>query len=253
MSYTTVLFDLFDTLVRFDSGRLPVLRIGDREIRSSVARLYPLAAPALAGVSLETFYEAFHWSYGEAERRRAADHREIAAEERLGLFYQRLGFDARSVPAGLTDGLLAAHMSCLAGAAEPMPGQAALLEWLRGRFRLGLVSNFDYTPTVHRILGDEGILERFEVLVVSDAVGWRKPRAAIFEVAFEGLGVAPGECLFVGDRPDIDVLGAKAVGMDAAWLNPARAALPEGLRAPDYDIAGLVELRPILEGGAAVR
>ena len=245
--YTAVLFDLFDTLVRFDRGRLPVVSIGGREVRSSVPWLYVIARSALPGVTLEAFYEAFYWSYQEAERRRAADHREIAARERFGLFYARLGVSEGSAPEILTERLLAAHLACLAGAAQAMPGRGELLDWLRGRYRLAVVSNFDYTPTVERILGDAAIRDRFETVVVSDAVGWRKPRAVIYDVALARLGVEPGECLFVGDRADIDVLGAKAIGMDAAWLNPARTALPEGLPPPDFDLPDLAALRPILE------
>ena len=64
----------------------------------------------------------------------------------------------------LTERLLATHMTCLASAAEPMPGQGELLDWLRGRYRLAVVSNFDYTPTVLRILADSGILGRFETV-----------------------------------------------------------------------------------------
>jgi FMN phosphatase YigB (HAD superfamily) len=245
--YTTVLFDLFDTLVRFDPARLPAVEVGGREVRSSVGLLYPIAAPALPGVDLEAFYRAFLWSYQEAERLRADGYREIAARERLGLCFARLGREPASVPGPMTDALLRTHMDALAAAAEPMPGRGELLGWLAGRYRLGVVSNFDYTPTVHRILGDADLLEGFEVVVVSDAVGWRKPTAAIFDVAFERLGVDAVECLFVGDRPEIDVLGATGVGMDAAWLNPDRAPLPAGLPAPAFDVAGLLELRSILE------
>ena len=61
--YSTVLFDLFDTLVRFNRDRLPAAQIDGREVRSSVARLYPAAAPALPGVTLEAFYGAILWSY----------------------------------------------------------------------------------------------------------------------------------------------------------------------------------------------
>jgi len=251
--YTTVLFDLFDTLVRFDATRLPSVRIRGREIRSSVASLYPIAMAALPGVTLETFYEAFYWSYQEADRRRAGDHREIPARERFGLFYERLGVETASVSDRVTDRLLASHMACLAGAAEPVPGRRDLLDWLTGRYRLGVVSNFDYTPTVERILGEAGLLDRFEAIVVSDAVGWRKPSAAIFETAFAWLGVGPAECLFVGDRPEIDVAGAKGVAMDVAWLNAERAPLPSGLPAPDFDVQGLADLRPILEAGRPVR
>jgi FMN phosphatase YigB (HAD superfamily) len=78
-------------------------------------------------------------------------------------------------------------------------------------------------------------------------VGWRKPRPDIFEHALGEMGVDAGECLFVGDRPEIDVAGAKGMGMGAAWLNVARAPLPPGLPAPDLDLAALSDLRPALE------
>ena len=245
--YTTVLFDLFDTLVQFNRDRLPVVRINGREIRSSVARLFPVAKAALPGITIAAFYEAFAWSYQEAERRRAADHREISAAQRWDLCYARLDVDPTSVPRELTERLLELHVACLAQAAEPVAGRAELMGWLQGRFRLGVVSNFDYSPGVERILADGGILERFEAVVVSDAVGWRKPTAAIFEVAFERMRVAPAECVFIGDRPEIDVAGARGVGMAAAWLNTAGAPVPGGLPAPDFMLGRLADLRPILE------
>jgi hypothetical protein len=34
--------------------------------------------------------------------------------------------------------------------------------------------------------------------------------------------------------------------MDAAWLNPARDALPEGLAPPEYEIRDLADLKAIL-------
>jgi FMN phosphatase YigB (HAD superfamily) len=58
--------------------------------------------------------------------------------------------------------------------------------------------------------------------------------------------------LFVGDRPDIDVLGAHGMGMHAAWLNPERAALPEGLPQPEYELRDLEDLRGILSVGSRV-
>jgi HAD superfamily hydrolase (TIGR01509 family) len=238
---------MFDTLVRFDPGRLPTVEIQGRVIRSSAGRLHALGAEAWGNISLEEFYEAFIWSFREAERRRADDHREIPARTRLALCFERLGLPPESVPASLVDRLLDAHMAYLAGAAEPLPGLSALLDWLSGRYRLGVVSNFDYTPTVQRILTDLAIAGRFDTVVVSDGVGWRKPTAAIFQAAFDDLGVQGRECLFVGDRPEIDVLGAKGVGMAAAWLNPARTPLPAGLPAPDFDLPGLPALRTILE------
>ncbi len=247
--YSAVLFDMFDTLVRFDRQRLPAARIGGREVRSSVPELHGIAASALPGVGLEAFHDAFLWSYQEAERLRADTHEEVPARRRLEIFYRRVGADPGTIPPEVTERLLQTHMACLARAARPMAGQPELLDWLRGRYRLAVVSNFDYTPTVRRILADGGILDRFETVIVSDAVGWRKPRPAIFERALADLGVPAGECLFIGDRPEIDVAGAKGVGMAAAWLNVDRTPLPPGLPAPDLDLAGLAGLRTALETG----
>ena len=247
--YAAVLFDMFDTLVRLDRQGLPPALIRGQEVRSSVPRLHGIAAAALPGVGLDTFYDAFLWSYKEAERLRAHTHEEVPAHRRLELFYRRVGADPATIPPDVTERILAAHMACLAEAARPMAGQAELLDWLRGRYRLAVVSNFDYTPTVLRILEDGGIRDRFETVIVSDTVGWRKPRAIIFERALADLGVGAGECLFIGDRPDIDVAGAKGIGMAAAWLNIDRAPLPPGLPAPDLDLPGLAGLRTALESG----
>jgi iron complex transport system ATP-binding protein len=61
------------------------------------------------------------------------------------------------------------------------------------------------------------------------------------------LGVRAGEALFVGDRADIDVLGAQRVGMDAAWINPECAPLPAGVEPPRYEIRDLADLATILD------
>jgi len=60
------------------------------------------------------------------------------------------------------------------------------------------------------------------------------------------MGLDVGDALFVGDRADIDVAGARALGMDAAWLNPAAELLPSGLEPPTYELRDLTDLRPIL-------
>jgi FMN phosphatase YigB (HAD superfamily) len=244
--FTTVLFDMFDTLVRLDRERLPRVRIKGREVASSVGEIFPAAAEGLPGVSVEAFYDAFLASYRDAEERRGPDHREVTAFERFGFCYGRLGLDPGSIPQAFTEELIEIHSKCLASVAEPLPGRPVLLDWLAGRYRLGLVSNFDYAPTVLRILDAGGILDRFEVVLVSDRVGWRKPSARIFEAAFAGMGVTAGECVFVGDRPDIDVAGAKEVGMAAAWLNPGAVSYPEGLPSPDFTLGGLADLGEIL-------
>jgi FMN phosphatase YigB (HAD superfamily) len=96
------------------------------------------------------------------------------------------------------------------------------------------------------ILEAAGVAALFDAVVVSDAVGWRKPAPAIFHAALDRLGLQPAQALFVGDRADIDVAGAQGVGMPVAWLNPEGEARPPQVAPPDFEIRDLDELRRIL-------
>jgi HAD superfamily hydrolase (TIGR01509 family) len=246
MTYSALLFDLFDTLVLFNRERLPELEINGKTVHSTAGQLYPFIQPYAPGVSLEQFYEAILWSWQEAEKIRCADHREVSAPERFGFLFRHLGLGPSAVPTDAFQNLLSSHKRSLAMAAVFPDGHRTLLQQLSGRYRFGLVSNFDYTPTAHFILEREGVAHLFETVVVSDEVGWRKPKPIIFETAFARMGIGPRETLFVGDRAEIDVLGAKGVGMDVAWINREGEPLPEGIPAPDYELTVLEALGPIL-------
>ena len=69
---------------------------------------------------------------------------------------------------------------------------------------------------VSRQLGLEGYLEIF---VNGQDVGVDKPRPQIFLAALERANVSPHEAAHVGDQPDVDVVGAKALGMKPVLLD----------------------------------
>lgn len=244
MIYRAVLFDLFDTLVLFHRERLPEVQIDGRKIRSTAGHLHAAFRPFAPHVELPAFVDALFWSWQEAERIRAEDHREVGAPERFGMLFGRLGLEP-SVEA--RDLLLATHMRELSKVVECPDHHAPLLRALRERYRLAVVSNFDYSPTCLTILERAGIAHLFETIVISDEVGWRKPKPVIFETALDRMtSLRPAEALFVGDRADIDVLGARGVGMPTAWINREAARLPTDVQAPDFEIRDLAELRAIL-------
>lgn len=246
MAYSAILFDLFDTLVSFNRERFPSIEINGRSVHSTAGRLHEVLSPYAPQVSLEACYDAMVASWQEAERLRAIDDREVGAPERFADLVRRLALDTAALPPGLAETLIETHRRELSRAAHFPPHHRPLLERLGGRYRLAVVSNFDYTPTALGILESAGVQHLFDVILVSDAVGWRKPRPDIFERALQALGVGPAAALFVGDRADIDVLGAHGVGMHAAWLNPGRAALPPGVDPPEFEIRDLAELEEIL-------
>jgi HAD superfamily hydrolase (TIGR01509 family) len=243
---SAILFDLFDTLVLLDRNRLPEILINGKARRTTAGHLHDAFQPFAPGVSLEDFVEGLFWSWQEAERIRGEGHREVPAPERFGMMFARLGLGEGKLPGEALDILLATHMRELSKAVVFPEHHRALLRALKERHRLAVVSNFDYTPTARHVLEREGVADLFETIVVSDEVGWRKPKPVIFERALEHLAIRPGEALFVGDRADIDVAGAQAVGMASAWINREASALPDGMKPPEYEIRDLGELEGIL-------
>ena len=248
MAYTALFFDLFDTLVRFERERLPLVEIDGKSVRSTVGHVHAVLAAHAPEVTLGQTYAALAASWQEAERLRAIDHREVPARERFADFFRRLALDPRTLPAGLDVALIDAHRRELAKAASFPAHHRPLLERLARHHRLAVVSNFDYTPTALAILDAAGVRELFAAVVVSDEVGWRKPRADIFEAAVRRTGAEARRTLFVGDRADIDVVGAHEMGMGAAWINPDGDPLPPGIPPPHYEIRDLAELESIVEG-----
>jgi HAD superfamily hydrolase (TIGR01509 family) len=246
MSYRALLFDLFDTLVLFDRNRLPEVRVDGRMLRSTAGRLHEAFGAFAPGVALPPFVDALLWSWQEAERIRSETHREVAAPERLTLLVRRLGFSPETIGPAAIETLLRTHMHALSEAVVFPGHHASLLLDLGRRHRLAVVSNFDYSPTARLVLEREGVAGLFDAIVVSDEVGWRKPLPVIFETALDRLGVPAREALFIGDRLDIDVAGARAVGMTTVWINREAAAVPAGEPPPDFEIRDLGELRDIV-------
>lgn len=93
-----------------------------------------------------------------------------------------------------------------------------VLRMFSGSYKLGLISNFTYAPVIYAGLRKVGINKFFNAVLVSDAVGWRKPHAKIFEEALKKLGIGAEETLFVGDSPDEDIKGAKQLGMKTIFV-----------------------------------
>ncbi len=247
MPYAAILFDLFDTLVLFDSARLPLVEINGKRVHTTARLLHERLLCDVPGVSLEVCYGALIESWREAERLRAMDFREVPAAERFRDFLRRLAVDPEAMPPELVPGLIDTHRRELGRAAEFPAHHGPLLRALGERARLAVVSNFDYTPTALDILERAGVADLFQTIVVSDEVGWRKPHPEIFSCALGRLGVAPADALFVGDRADIDVVGAQRMGMPSVWINRGAQALPPGMSPPDHEVRDLVELLPILQ------
>lgn len=64
-----------------------------------------------------------------------------------------------------------------------------------------------------------GISEQLVGALSSDAIGHAKPDQRAFQTACDILGAPPSVVLHIGDRYDIDVIAARAAGLDAVHLD----------------------------------
>jgi putative hydrolase of the HAD superfamily len=129
---------------------------------------------------------------------------------------------------------------CLSRAGEvPQKHREVLAELQRRRYRLAVLSNND--GYVEDRLIKEGIRDFFEAVFDSARVGLAKPDARLFALVEKHFHVGPGDCLYVGDDPAVDVVGAQGAGWAAAWLRTGREALAGSPR-PDITLTSLEEL-----------
>ena len=124
---------------------------------------------------------------------------------------------------------------------EAQPGALALLEQLRLRgARLGVITNGSITAQQQK-LKTSGIAARIEFSLIAEAAGMRKPDPAIFIAAARHLDAEPSSCMFIGDHPEKDIVGAQGVRMHTVWLRHGRT-WPEHLCPPTFEISGLEEI-----------
>jgi len=131
--------------------------------------------------------------------------------------------------------------------------EPSTVEYLRGlsrRVRVGLVSNYPCGQAIRRSLRKIGIYEFLDPIVVSGEVGYVKPHPTCFAPAITALGLPPGDILFVGDRWDADMIGARDAGMKTChhvgFTSDRDLDARYAAYRPDYRIERLEDLDTIL-------
>ncbi|HEX8187148.1 MAG TPA: HAD family hydrolase [Pyrinomonadaceae bacterium] len=100
------------------------------------------------------------------------------------------------------------------------PEAARVIDGLRRAGLLVAVNSNTEDGRARDSLEAAGLAGRFDVVIDSHHVGFKKPDPAIFRHALGLLGVGPPEAVFVGDSYAHDALAARAAGMRAVLLDP---------------------------------
>jgi putative hydrolase of the HAD superfamily len=97
------------------------------------------------------------------------------------------------------------------------PNTIETLKSLRHKgYKLGMITN-GYGDFQSSNIQALGIQDYFEVILISELEGIRKPNPAIFTRVAEMMNLQPTECVYVGDHPTNDVIASRSVGMRGIW------------------------------------
>ncbi len=213
-----ITFDLWDTIVHDDSDEpkraaagLPSKRVARRDLlhqflnreapipREIVELAYDVGDAAFNKVWHD---QHFTWTIGE----------------RLNVILTGL---KRELPPEAFAELVRLHENMeLDYRPNPAPGVHEALRALKGRYKLGIVSDAIVSPgrCLRELLRGEGLLDLFDSFVFSDEAGYSKPHPGVFHAAAEQLGCAVEDIVHVGDREHNDIAGPHAVGARAILL-----------------------------------
>ncbi len=237
MTVKAVLFDLFDTLL--------IIRKNPDFFSPSFLRMYWYLNENGVNSPLDRFREAYDEArvelYAKADPTLEEPHFNI----HVALTLKMLGYnfdDSSPLVVSSSAEFCAEFMKYVYLDRDAKP----LLRGLKGRYKLGIVSNYAIPECADKLLEKHGLTAFFDVIVVSGAVNKRKPSPEIFKITLNALGVAADETVLVGDTLGADVEGARAVGMKTVYIKRREEKPVENL-VPDVTITSLAEVPSLLQ------
>jgi HAD superfamily hydrolase (TIGR01662 family) len=150
-------------------------------------------------------------------------------------------------PPELLEQSVAAYFAYSESLWQPVPHlHATLRELAAAGLRLGLISNAADEGNVQRLVDRMGLRDRLDPLLISAAVGLRKPNPAIFHRLLQAWDLRPQACVMVGDTLGADILGAQLVGLHNVWMtayaDSSANRAHRGNIVPECEIGTLAEL-----------
>ena len=224
---TTLFWDIDDTLLDFKRGEA----IAIRQTLSHIG-----VEPTGETVRLYSEINESLWKRLE----RGEIKREQILVGRFEMLFDALGF------AGDAPSAQEFYFSCLGEQHDFVEGAEAVLDALRGTYRMIAVSN-GTTVIQSKRLAASGLDRYFDRIFLSESIGAEKPSAAFFDACFAALpDVRRDEVLIIGDSLTSDMRGGADAGLYTCWFNPHGKTNQTGV-CVDYEIAALTELLPLLK------
>lgn len=225
--YTTILFDVDDTLLDF----------GMTEEKALHNTFMHFGLPTGLVDYRASYKEISKVLWGNLERGEMTLP-ELGVERFRQLFLRHeLEIDAAEF-SGVYLNYLGKETHLIQGAAE-------LCNQLSADYRLAIITN-GFTAVQTERIKNSPFGHLFEQIIMSEEAGFQKPDTGIFDYAFSRLGITDKEkVLIVGDSLTSDIQGGINYGIDTCWFNPNFNENQLGIT-PTYEIHSLMDLMGVL-------
>ena len=119
-----------------------------------------------------------------------------------------------------------------------------ILSYLREKYSLHLITN-GFEEVQFSKLDNCDLRKYFTEIITSEKVGVQKPRPEIFEFALNSANALVEESLMIGDDMEVDIKGARNLGIDQVHFNFIKREIEKSAKAT-YEITSLMDLKEIL-------
>lgn len=223
MKYTTLLFDLDDTLMDFKKA----------EENAIEKLLLKYSLPATE--ENKRLYSLTNQSKWKALERGEITRKELFAT-RFPDFFKALGVEADGAKAN------ADYMHFLSQGRFVIDGAEDICRELRKSYSMYIITNGAKIVQQGR-LTDLPLMQYFDGVFISEEVGFDKPKKEYFDHVFLNIPEKDkSKCLVIGDSLSSDILGAVNYGIDCCWISEKTSSEIK----PTYQISNLKELLNIL-------
>lgn len=165
----------------------------------------------------ENFFDIYAMISKAQDAEATADgHKEPDYRLRLENVFRELGLPD---PVELSHGSWEHYLSLWPIQTEFFEGVPEMLDDLKGKYKLGIITNYMDGSTCREVFEKLGYNEIFDSLVVSKELGYVKPAQILFDTALEETGSKPENCVMVGDTYAADVVGGNLAGMKTVLVD----------------------------------
>ncbi|NIP44114.1 MAG: HAD family hydrolase [candidate division Zixibacteria bacterium] len=229
------IFDLGSTLIEYENIPWPDL------FKLSLQRAHKyLHEVDIEPPEFDKFHEVFLEKVIEVEKESNVTHKE---KDILKLFESFLSYFGISNNSDFLEKFLEVYYQPVRESIYLKEGAMDVLDYYKSNgHKIGLISNTVFPPEYHlEDMRKFGIDKFFDHLIFSSAFPRRKPHPSIYTEMLRVLDISASKAFFIGDRVEIDVLGAKNCGVFSILLRKKGREYSD-LSLPDLVIDNLSEL-----------